>query len=54
VKKTEDGIQCTECNWTGLETDCIKHDLPGDSWFECPVCGAECAHYPLDELDEEC
>lgn len=50
--KTEDGLECQECDWVGIEEEKNRHELPGDSWHECPECGAECSHWPIDELGD--
>lgn len=50
--KTEDGLQCQDCGWIGFETEENRADIQDDCWFGCPVCGAECSHWPIDELGE--
>ena len=47
---TEEGLECSVCQWTGCEADATRHDFDDepDGWA-CPECGEPCAHTPMDE-----
>jgi hypothetical protein len=50
--KTEDALECSECDWRGYEANAERIELVDDDYFECPSCGGVCAHLPIEELDE--
>jgi protein gp37 len=52
---SEEGLECSECSWTGseggdLEQKVFEGSDPEDLEYVCPECQAPCAHTPLDEL----
>lgn len=49
--KTEEALECSVCPWRGYECDAIEREDPDDWGYNCPACGEQCAHLPLDELD---
>lgn len=48
---TDEGLECSECSWRGVEEDAIRIDDPNDddSHYDCPKCREICAHTPIDE-----
>lgn len=47
---TEEGLECSECSWTGTEEFAVEDGNENDPGYRCPRCGEACAHTPLDEL----
>jgi protein gp37 len=48
---TEEGLECSACNWRGWEDQAKRVDDPPEDWhFDCPKCGEICAHTPISEL----
>ena len=49
---TEESLECTACPWVGTEADAVERDTEDGTEYDCPVCGEECAHFPLDEIGD--
>lgn len=50
---TEEGLECSCCSWHGCEETAVKREDPIEGiMYDCPFCGEECAHTPLDETTD--
>jgi hypothetical protein len=49
LKYTDEGLECSNCPWRGVEENAVRDDNEDDPGFMCPDCGEPCAHVPMDE-----
>lgn len=48
---TEEGLECSCCSWHGCEAQALEREDPVNGLMhDCPECGEECAHCPIDEI----